>query len=729
MLFAFALRLTYVLQLRSSPLFDHPQMDELYHDQWAQAIAAGETFVEGPYFRAPLYPAFLAAVYKAFGHDYLAPRIVQALLGALSCGLLFLIGRGVFGRAVGAVAAFAAAGYWMLIYFDGELLIPSLVVFLDLLLIWLLLRAARTPGALVHGLAGLVLGLSAIARPNILLFGPAVVIWLFVVHRERLRRALVCVACVTGGCLLVILPITIRNYAVGDDLVLIASQGGVNFYIGNNPRSDGHTAIVPGTPGDWWGGYYATIARAERALGRKLKASEVSRYYYGQAWDFIRTQPGRFLALLGRKLQLFWSRWEIANNKGIYFWTEHFTPIVRFLPLRFAVVGPLGILGLVLCWRRRGELFPLWGFILVYMASVVLFFCTARYRTPVLPPLLLLATYAAFRAAATVRQMRWKPVAVGLVVLALAAVLVNATPGAESFRNDAQSYVMLGNAYEEQSQLDLAADNYRQALAVEPEYLLARYNLGTVLGKSGRLPEAIAELRRALTIAPRPERGETQATVVSAHNNLGNVLFQSGAYAEAIAEYRAALRLRAVGEAVDARRNLARALLAQAQLLAEQGNDARALELLGEAARLSPDLTGAHLLSARILLAHGDRQAGIDVLREAYRRDSQNHSLANDLAWYLATTPGLPEADHAEAVKLARQAVTQAGEPAPSRLDTLAAALAATGQFDEAVRIMEEAISLAERRGATGLAKEFQARLELYKAGEPYVEPRGPIVP
>jgi predicted membrane-bound mannosyltransferase len=103
-LLAFALRLTYVLQLRSSPLFEHPQMDELYHDQWAQAIAAGETFNQGPYFRAPLYPAFLGAVYAVFGHDYLAARVIQALLGSLSCGLLFLVGRLVFSRVIGAVA-------------------------------------------------------------------------------------------------------------------------------------------------------------------------------------------------------------------------------------------------------------------------------------------------------------------------------------------------------------------------------------------------------------------------------------------------------------------------------------------------------------------------------------------------------------------------------------------------------------------------------------------------
>ena len=149
---AFALRLIYVQQLRASPLFEDPVMDELYHDQWARSIVAGETYVEGPYFRAPLYPAFLAAVYRVFGPGYLVPRLVQAFLGSLSCVLLFLIGRQIFGRGIAAIAGFLAASYWMLIYFDGELLIPSLIVFLDLLLVWLLLRIAGGGGLL--GLGG-----------------------------------------------------------------------------------------------------------------------------------------------------------------------------------------------------------------------------------------------------------------------------------------------------------------------------------------------------------------------------------------------------------------------------------------------------------------------------------------------------------------------------------------------------------------------------------------------
>lgn len=49
---ALVLRVVYVLQARSSPLFDHPQMDALYHVEWARAFARGEDFQPGPFFRA-----------------------------------------------------------------------------------------------------------------------------------------------------------------------------------------------------------------------------------------------------------------------------------------------------------------------------------------------------------------------------------------------------------------------------------------------------------------------------------------------------------------------------------------------------------------------------------------------------------------------------------------------------------------------------------------------------
>ena len=540
-LFAFALRLIYMLQWQECPIFDHPKIDELYHDEWAAAIAAGENYVTGPYFRAPLYPAFLGMIYKVFGHDYLAPRLIQSLFGALGCGIVFLLGRMHFDRRVGAVAGLAAAGYWTLVFFDGELLIPSLIVFLDLILIWLLSRADRGGSRVAYGLAGVVLGLSAIARPNVLLFGPAIAVWLMVKHRKQFWRGIGYAACVTAGCLMVVLPITVRNYVVGKDLVLIASQGGLNFYIGNNPQSDGRTAIAPRGALDFWGSYQRAIQQAEQDLGRELNPSEVSDYYYKLGWEFIRDHPGQAMALTWLKIRLFWSRWEIANNKCLYFWTRHFAPIVKLLPLGFSVVGPLGILGLVLCWRRRVELFPLWGFVLVYMLSIVPFFCTARYRMPVVPLLILLAAHAVFSSVPAARERHWKSLVGRGVILALATLLVLWTPHSKPSGNDFISLTLLGHLYDDHGDPEKAVDTYREALALAPGDLEACYGLGSALTKLNRLPEGIEVFRRVLS-GPRPFRaGQTVGMLASVHSNLANALAQTGAYAEAVDHYRAAI--------------------------------------------------------------------------------------------------------------------------------------------------------------------------------------------
>jgi hypothetical protein len=178
--FALTLRLIYVFQARSSPYFDVPILDAAYHDAWARAIVAGSPFIDTAYFRAPLYPAFLAAMYWLSGGSFLFPRIIQAAIGALTCGMVFLLGRDAFGRKVGVVAGIAAGTYWILLYFDAELLIPVVITFLDTTLVWLLLRTHRTPSAGKWLACGLILGISAIARPNILLLAPAVVAWILV---------------------------------------------------------------------------------------------------------------------------------------------------------------------------------------------------------------------------------------------------------------------------------------------------------------------------------------------------------------------------------------------------------------------------------------------------------------------------------------------------------------------------------------------------------------------
>jgi tetratricopeptide (TPR) repeat protein len=612
-LLAFGLRLIYVLEVQSSPYFRTPVMDPLYHHEWAQAFAAGETFWEGPYFRAPLYPWFLGVIYWLFGPDNpFAPRIVQAVLGSLSCGLLYLIGRQVFSRTASAIAGFAAATYWIFIYYDAELLIPVLIVFLDLLLLWLLLRTGARRAAHLWLVNGLVLGLSAIARPNILAFAPALVVWILMLHRPHWRRAVGYAVCLFIGCLLPILPITVRNYVVGHDLVLIASQGGVNFYIGNNPHSDGMSAIIKGDPGQWRPCYEAQIARAQKALGHPPKASEVSRWYFRQGLRFIYEQPGRAAELMLRKLGYFWSHWEVSNNQDVYFFTGYYTPLVRYLPLSFGVVGPLGALGVCLSLRRAKQLFPLWGFVLVYMLTVVLFFVTARYRVPVVAVLILLGSHAASWLVQSLRARRWRSLAfAGLVLAAMATIAVRTPPNvdktmiqahretglelarqerfveAEHILNefvararaagrpvDAESWYTLGYVRLKLQKYEEAVKCFEQALTLRPFYPEARSNLGYAFIALGRPYKAMEQFERIVRDDPQNDK---------AHVDLANGLAQLGQIDEAI---------RHILQAIEINPANARRLVEIAERVRQRGNAEGAERLLQRARERFPELMG-----------------------------------------------------------------------------------------------------------------------------------------
>ena len=134
-LVALALRLAYLEQAERHPLFLVP-------------VEAEE--------QAPLYAYFWAAI------DADAPRarLVQAVLSALSCGLLWLVGRAVFGPAVGLVAGAAAALYGPMIYFAGELLPATAVVFFCLLALGAVLWADGRPALWRFLPGGLFLGLA-----------------------------------------------------------------------------------------------------------------------------------------------------------------------------------------------------------------------------------------------------------------------------------------------------------------------------------------------------------------------------------------------------------------------------------------------------------------------------------------------------------------------------------------------------------------------------------------
>jgi 4-amino-4-deoxy-L-arabinose transferase-like glycosyltransferase len=534
-LFAFALRVIYLVQLRSSPLFDTPVMDALYHHQWALKLAAGDWIGNEAFFRAPLYPYFLGIVYKLFGQSFLIPRLIQLIIGASSCVIIWLIGCNLFDRRVGLISGIIAALYGPFMYFEAELLITPLIVFLSLCSIYLLIKDK-------FFWAGIILGMAAITRPNILLFILFVpLLGYFFVRRanhEGHHRSLSSLFVPWIGVFLFVAPVTVRNWAVSKDSVLIASQGGVNFYIGNNPHSNGVTAIVPGTRGTWWGGYHDAVRMAEISAGRKLKPSEISDFWFKQAFDFIRTQPLASTKLMLRKTCIFWLGWEPPNNQNIGFFRTY-SRLLSMLVWQCGIFFPFGLLApLALCgifislreWRKHVFAF---GFILLYMVSVIAFFVCSRFRIPVAAGLI---PYASFFIVYIWRKIRqrdrtWIPYTSAFIVI---AILLNFDFLRIHEDSHSESNLTVGTVYSKKGMYREALNHLSRVVREQPERADVHNNIGNMYARQDRDKEALHAYFKAINADPSYEK---------TYFNLGTFCMKHKKYGQAVGYYRKAVEL------------------------------------------------------------------------------------------------------------------------------------------------------------------------------------------
>ncbi|MFQ5454299.1 MAG: ArnT family glycosyltransferase, partial [Candidatus Zixiibacteriota bacterium] len=278
---AIIIRVIYLNQIEVMATFDAPTMDEKYHLELVQSINSDEGLPKEPFFRAPLYPLFLASLFKITNDSFYQVRLIQLIIGSFLPLLMFLLGIKLFNRKIAFWLAVIAVFYPTFIYYDVSLLITFLIVLLSVLLVWQLYRCDGK-SYVQFIIVGILLGIAGLARPNILLLGPVLFIWIWIIIKPLVgwKRSLIGYALIGITSFLIILPVSIRNYVVSGDFVLIAWQGGYNFFIGNNHRANGWSATVPGIDRSWKAGYIQSIATAEKQAGKKLKHSEVSDFWY-----------------------------------------------------------------------------------------------------------------------------------------------------------------------------------------------------------------------------------------------------------------------------------------------------------------------------------------------------------------------------------------------------------------------------------------------------------------
>ena len=571
---ALALRLAHWWAVRDQPFFASLIMDSQEYDRWAREIAAGDWLGSQVFFQAPLYPYLLAVLYVLCGRSLDAIYLVQIGLAVAGCFALYRAGREMGGEGAGLGAALLAALYGPFLFYDVQLLKESPAVAVTCFLLWALGAARSRPGIGRWLAAGALLGILALLRENALLLVPFLLPLAWSGWKAFLRRS----GAFLAGLVLALLPVALRNGMVGGDFLPTTSQGGVNFYIGNNPQADGtYQPIVPGKQ-------IPALERrepmrlAEQAAGRRLSAGEVSRYWLGRALGWVRQEPGAFLRLQVRKLGMFWSWYEWPDAVD-YYYVKTLSPVLRLPLLEFGGAVLLALTGLVLARRRLGPFAPVLLFSLGWMLSTVVFFLFSRYRLPMIPALLILGgmTLAALAEAWRAGDRRR---AAGLLGIGLAALLLPRAVGFEP-RMDLVHY-NLGRLYDEQGRSEEAREHYKAAFILNPKDFLACLNLGNHAARRGDWATALRFYQRAASLEPRSDDVES---------NLGGVYLALGDPEQAEAHLGRALALNP--------QNLP--ALQNSALLAARGGDlARARELNRRLLELDPANPAGLRLRARL---------------------------------------------------------------------------------------------------------------------------------
>ena len=267
----------------------------------------------------------------------------------------------------------------------------------------------------------------------------------------------------------------------------------------------------------------------------------------------------------------------------------------------------------------------------------------------------------------------------------------------------AYGHFLLGKIAFTEGKFDEAVTHHSQASRLKADFRDAYCHLGVAYAHMMKLDDAIKNWNEALKYGSDPK----------VHKDLADALIYQGKVDEAIGHWEESLKLD--GDNAKVHADLAHALT-------RKGRVDQAILHLTESLRLEPAQPILLNALAELFYTQGKVNEAIRHWQQALSFQPDSPRVLNNLAWIMATHPDKKFRNPAKAVEFAESSCELTGFANPESLDTLSAAYAASGKFDEAVQTAQKAEKLFSSAGLKKKVKEIQNRLELYKTGQPYRE-------
>lgn len=326
--------------------------DSYHYDSYAMNLIRNKVYVDndGNYsFRAPGYPFFLAGIYCIFGHSYPVVKIIQVIMSAFICVIIYLIAFEISGRKIATISSFFSCFYYGLFEMPAHILSETSFTFLLCISILLFLKIDRKPSYKVLG--AIFLGLATLTRPITLMFPFFLCVWLLL--KYQLKDATKNILLIVIPFILTISPWTIRNYFVHRDFVPINIQAGFDFWASNNAYSKGQ-----------WNPAHLDLEKY-----KNLPEAKRDKQYFKEGLMFLRSQT------------LFQNMKSALLKIGSFLY-----PFLPQYELTFGLILPFWFLGMYLVIKSRDRhLLLLLLVILLFFFITIIWYGSPRFRGPMSP--------------------------------------------------------------------------------------------------------------------------------------------------------------------------------------------------------------------------------------------------------------------------------------------------------------------------------------------------------
>lgn len=354
--------------------------DDLNYVKSAVVLIKRGTYIfhninEPTVFVTPLYPFFLATIFKLFGYGLTglqAARIIQAVISSVTILLIYLIGTELFNKKVGLLAAFFVSFYVPNIITVGYMLTETIFTMLLCLMIYLSLLFAKKPGYLSFTALGAIWAVASLCRPTIALFPVMLFTYLFWEKRMKIVKMIKLGTIMFVTFAVIMSPWWIRNYLEYAEFIPLAASSG-------NPMLQGTYVNYEQTPENIV--YYKLGKNAFETNKTEVAVAKMKmkKGFKEDFWGYLRWYT------LG-KTYLFWGT--------IFYWKHFFNISPNFVVYNHYILILTGFLGTFLLLFRRISKYSLLILVILYFNAIhCVYMAFDRYAFPIIPLITIFSSY------------------------------------------------------------------------------------------------------------------------------------------------------------------------------------------------------------------------------------------------------------------------------------------------------------------------------------------------